>query len=271
MDFIYFIIYSVIGWCCEVAYCSTLARKFINRGFLSGPLCPIYGFGALIVVTVLSPYKFNVFLVFVLGMLFTSTLEYITSFLMEKIFHSSWWDYSDKKFNINGRVCLINSIMFGVLSVFVVVFLDDYVVNLIDTIPYSWIQAFAIIIIMIFSVDLTITVQAVIDLNEKMHRLREITFEIKDKFDEKQLFMEQKISDRVDMLKNNLEKLEMGKELYAKIERPLKEFNQTVKSNKFFQRRLIRAFPKMKSVKFQEQLQNIKNALDERKNKSSNN
>ncbi|HBB29668.1 MAG TPA: hypothetical protein DC000_10580, partial [Clostridiales bacterium] len=109
VNFIYFIMYSVIGWICEVIFCSIPEKKFINRGFLNGPLCPIYGFGALIVIFFLTPFKDSIFLVFIFGLIVTSTLEYFTSYAMEKLFHSKWWDYSNNRFNINGRVCLLNS------------------------------------------------------------------------------------------------------------------------------------------------------------------
>ena len=94
VDFLYFIIYSFLGWVCEVIFCSVPARKFINRGFLMGPVCPIYGCGALLVIGFLMPFKDSLVMVFAVGMVVTSLLEYITSYAMEKLFHSRWWDYS---------------------------------------------------------------------------------------------------------------------------------------------------------------------------------
>lgn len=268
VNFIYFITYSILGWICEVIFCSIPEKKFINRGFLNGPLCPIYGFGALIVIFFLTPFKESIFLVFIFGMLFTSVLEYLTSFAMEKIFHSKWWDYSDNKFNINGRVCLLNSILFGLMSVFVMFILHVKIVEIVDNISYIWIQIIAIFSIVILTVDITVTVQSAININEKLQKLRDLSTEIMEKLDEKQLFMEAKIHDRVSMLKENIENIEYGKELYTRIERLVKDFNQTAKSNKFFERRLIRAFPNMKSIKFQDQFQSLKNELEKIKNKS---
>lgn len=264
INFLYFIIYSIFGWICEVIFCSVEARKFINRGFLNGPLCPIYGFGALAVIAFLTPFKNSVILVFLLGMLYTSVLEYITSFVMEKLFHSKWWDYSKNKFNINGRVCLLNSILFGLLSVFVIYFFHVQVQNVISHISYLWIQILSISIIIILTVDITVTVQTVIDLNEKMRKLRELSMEIKEKLDEKHLFMESMIAERIALLKENFENLDHGKEVYAKLERVIKEFNQIVAGSKLLQRRLLHAFPEMKSIKFQEQLQSIKNEINKR-------
>lgn len=117
---LYFFIYSFLGWVCECIYCGIGARRFINRGFLEGPYCPIYGWGALIVLYALEPFKNNLVLLFFAGMILTSLLEYATSVVMEKMFHSTWWDYSNRRFNLNGRICLRNSVMFGVMGVVVV-------------------------------------------------------------------------------------------------------------------------------------------------------
>ena len=99
-----FIIYAFIGWCAEVSYAAVNRGIFVNRGFLNGPYCPIYGCGVVIVVTVLTPLKDNLFLLFVGSVVLTSVLEYITGFLLEKVFHNKWWDYSNMPFNINGRI-----------------------------------------------------------------------------------------------------------------------------------------------------------------------
>lgn len=97
----YFMIYSVVGWIYETTLCSITDRHFVNRGFLNGPYCPIYGSGALLDVLILGRIE-NPFLLFILGVLVTCSLEYLTSYVMEKLFKARWWDYSDKKFNIGG-------------------------------------------------------------------------------------------------------------------------------------------------------------------------
>ena len=114
-----FFCYSFLGWCCECVYCSIPAKKFINRGFLEGPYCPIYGVGALLVISLLLPYKQHPVTLFIAGTILVTTLEYITSWLMEIMFHTRWWDYSNYRFNINGRVCLLNAILFGIMALVV--------------------------------------------------------------------------------------------------------------------------------------------------------
>lgn len=257
-NLLYFIMYSFIGWVCEVILCSYIAKKFINRGFLIGPICPIYGFGALIVAFTLTPFKNNVFIVFMLGIVLTSILEYFTSFAMEKIFHSSWWDYSDKRFNINGRVCLVNSLAFGVMSCFVVFFLHTWVVEMVSKISYDWVQALAIVVIIILTSDITLSVHAVIDLNAKLRRLREIMSDMKYKLDELHVFVENKVSERINLVKSNKDKGEITRDVYSLVDRTANEISRIPLTLRGYQKRLFNAFPKLKSYKFQEQLQHIK-------------
>lgn len=128
--FFYYIIYSFLGYICEVVYVSTLRHKLTNRGYLFGPICPIYGYGALIVIAMLYPLYDYWYLVFFLGILLTSSLEYVTSFVLETFFHMRWWDYSDKKLNIKGRVCIRNSLLFGLLVMAVIYFLHPIVLKI---------------------------------------------------------------------------------------------------------------------------------------------
>ena len=118
--FLLFLTYSFLGWCMEVC-CSIFERKkFVNRGFLLGPYCPIYGCGAILITLLLKGFTNNPIILFIMAILLCGILEYLTSFFMEKIFHLRWWDYSKKKFNINGRVCLDTIIPFGVLGMVII-------------------------------------------------------------------------------------------------------------------------------------------------------
>lgn len=129
--FLWLMIYSIIGWVYESTICSIGHRKLINRGFLNGPYCPIYGTGAVLVLLVLGRIQ-NPVLLFFAGALVTCSLEYLTSWLMEKLFHARWWDYSKRKFNIGGRVCLIGAVVFGAFSVVLVLVLHPFVKSLTD-------------------------------------------------------------------------------------------------------------------------------------------
>ena len=152
--FLEFIVYSFIGYVAEVIYCSYSQRKLVNRGFLFGPLCPIYGIGALLTIFCLSPLKDNPILVFILGVLITTALEYYTSYIFEKIFKNKWWDYSYRADNINGRVCIGNSIYFGLGILLVIYIYNAYLTNILDNIDSNIIIWVSIIIFIIFIVDL---------------------------------------------------------------------------------------------------------------------
>lgn len=112
-----FFICSLLGWCMEVLCKLIQFRRFINRGFLIGPYCPIYGFGAVLVTALLTRFADSPLAVLILAMVICGTLEYITSYMMEKLFHARWWDYSQKRFNLNGRVCAETLIPFGLMGI----------------------------------------------------------------------------------------------------------------------------------------------------------
>lgn len=112
----YFFIYSTLGWLMETTLNSIKHKTFINRGFLTGFYCPIYGVGMCSIYLFCSPFASNPFLVFIVGLVVATLIEYITGMLMEKLFHASWWDYSHFKCNLNGKICLRISIAWGVLA-----------------------------------------------------------------------------------------------------------------------------------------------------------
>ena len=159
--FLWLMIYSIIGWVYESTICSIGHRKLINRGFLNGPYCPIYGTGAVLVLLVRGRIQ-NPVLLFFAGALVTCSLEYLTSWLMEKLFHARWWDYSKRKFNIGGRVCLIGAVVFGAFSVVHVKILHPFVKSLTDRLTdaaLNWICA--ILFVGIVS-DLVVTVKGLL-------------------------------------------------------------------------------------------------------------
>lgn len=131
----WFYIYSFLGWLWETCYVSVRKGKLINRGFINGPLCTIYGCGALAVYLILLPVSGDLLLLFVGGVVVATALEYVTAALMENIFHTSWWDYSDKKFNFQGRICLGVSLGWGVLTVLLFRVLHPLVEKLVALYP----------------------------------------------------------------------------------------------------------------------------------------
>ena len=125
--FCLFIIYSFIGWTMEVVWNLFTDKKWVNRGFLIGPYCPIYGVGCLLMIILLDRFKSSLVILFIMSIIVCSILEYFTSFIMEKLFKARWWDYSEYKFNLNGRICAATMIPFGILGVLVIYYLNPIV------------------------------------------------------------------------------------------------------------------------------------------------
>ena len=133
--FLLFFTYSVLGWIMEVTKTLIDKKKFVNRGFLIGPYCPIYGFGALLITFLLKKYTADPIALFIMAIVVCGILEYLTSYFMEKIFHARWWDYSQKKYNINGRVCLDTIIPFGLLGMFIMYVSNPFLIEKLESLP----------------------------------------------------------------------------------------------------------------------------------------
>jgi uncharacterized membrane protein len=156
-----FIVYGTLGWILEVVFCSIVEKHYVNRGFLFGPFCPLYGLGGLLVVFSLSPLKENWIVLFIASAFATGLIEYTASCALEKVFSASWWDYSKIPFNIGGRVCPQSMIAFGALSVFTILILQPVIVRSIDRIDASTQEYLAITLIALLAGDLLLTLKTV--------------------------------------------------------------------------------------------------------------
>ena len=159
--FILFIVYSFLGWVVEEITCSFVEKKIVNRGFLISPICPIYGCGSLLITLVLSNYKDDWFVVFCMAVILCGLLEYFTSWIMEKIFHARWWDYSKYKFNINGRVCLETMIPFGILGLLIIYILNPFFYNIINLIPKNTSIIISLILLIILITDIIVSFKVI--------------------------------------------------------------------------------------------------------------
>jgi len=151
--FLLFIIYSFLGWLMEEVLVSIKEKKIVDRGFLIGPICPIYGSGALLITIILENYHNDIIVLFILSTVLGAILEYFTSYIMEKIFKVRWWDYSHDKYNLNGRICLKTSICFGILGVLMIHFLNPFFNHLLNLIPNTILQIIAIILAILLIID----------------------------------------------------------------------------------------------------------------------
>lgn len=151
--FLLFIAYSFLGWLMEVIGKLIQLKKFINRGFLIGPYCPIYGYGSILITFLLKKYTEDPITLFFMAILLCGTLEYLTSYFMEKIYHARWWDYSQRKFNINGRVCLNTIIPFGLLGMFIIYVSNPFLIDKIQMLPEIWLNIIFWALLIIYIVD----------------------------------------------------------------------------------------------------------------------
>lgn len=173
-----FFVYSFIGWCGEAAMAAVHRRKFVNRGFVSGPICPVYGAGAAAVAVFLPELKDQLFFLFLGGMIVTTFVEYLTGRLLELIFHRKWWDYSDQRFNLDGYVCLKNSAVWGLCSVLMICFFDPLLCRLLVLIPRLAGDILLWILGVLLVIDAVGSGVAVLGLKKKQSRITQITEEL---------------------------------------------------------------------------------------------
>lgn len=162
------IIYSFFGWIWETCYVSVKSGKFVNRGFINGPLCTIYGFGAVSVYVILRPFSDNLLYLYLGGVVVATALEYVTAVLMESIFHTSWWDYSDNKFNFQGRICLGASLGWGAFTVILFKVLHPLVESIVILYPV-YVGEIGICVIGVgYVVDFAFSAAAAFHIHEKL-------------------------------------------------------------------------------------------------------
>lgn len=261
-----FVIYAFIGWCTEVAYAATEKGVFINRGFLNGPYCPIYGCGVLIVVAVLTPLKNNLLILFAGSFLLTSTLEFLTGFLLEKIFKNKWWDYSDKPFNIKGYVCLKFSILWGLACSFIMLVLHPVIYGFIKMIPHKLGVLFLAVFISCYTIDLFVTVSTINKFNRRMKLLNDIAADLKvisNEIGENVYENVMEILERKEKIRQNQK--EFSEKYKKEQDELMARYKELFEHKNIVSSRLMSAFPNMKSIEHNEILQKLKKFNQDRK------
>ena len=175
-----FFVYAFLGWCTEVGYAALRTGRFVNRGFLNGPVCPIYGFGVVIVLWALEPLAENILLLFLGSVVLTSALEWVTGLVLEKLFHQRWWDYSDEPLNIGGYICLRFSLMWGAACLFVVKILHPAVVWGIRALPHLAGWGLLAVFAAVMAVDLAATVRTIARMNKQLSQLDELAGRLRE-------------------------------------------------------------------------------------------
>jgi uncharacterized membrane protein len=279
-----FLIYAFLGWCVEVAYCGLGEGHFVNRGFLNGPVCPIYGVGAVAVILCLTPIK-NVILLFLCSMVITSFLELITGFALEKIYHTRWWDYSDLPFNIGGYICLKYSIYWGFVCIALMKGIHPVVYGFIKLIPHTLGLILLIFLLAVFVADVVITIVTINKLTKRVQLMNEIAAKIHSISDDvgehiydgvsaaakkgEELRESEKVRVIADQASEVKEKYEKNSvQFKSKREQELAELKEhyakLIEDKSIFQKRILTAFPKLKSKKYAEQFENLKKIISKK-------
>lgn len=164
-------IYSFLGWLWESCYVSVKQKKIINRGFVSGPLCTIYGVGAVTVFLILRPLSNQIILLYIAGVIVATVLEYITAVFMETLFHTSWWDYSGHAYNFQGRICLSSSIAWGFFTILMFKVLHPFVEWIVSLFSIATGRAMILVVTILYVVDFTFSTLTALKLGQKLKSL----------------------------------------------------------------------------------------------------
>ena len=273
MDFMsmlfYFMIYSFVGWVIEVAYHAVTMGKVVNRGFLNGPICPVYGVGVSLVLVVMQGLArqnietSNPLVLFAVGIVLATLAELVAGFLLDKLFHARWWDYSNEKFNLNGYICLSFSIVWGLAIAFVLRVVQPVVAGLVAKIPPVAGYIILAVLYIVFVIDIILTTLSVLKFNkqlEQMSDLRNAILKVSDGMSE---VIASGTIRTVSKLDESKEKVE---ERRAELEIKLEALRKDMTLHAFYGRgRILKAFPHLKHRQYGEIYEWLKSRLDHEK------
>ena len=180
----YFIIYSFLGWVMESIVRSISEKKLINTGFLKGPICPIYGIGAIILFLFLDRFENKPIMLFFISVILLTLWEYLVGVLLEKIFHTKYWDYSNQKFNFQGRICLTNSTCWGILGVVFIKYIHPFIQQVVSKVNTNLLYYIISIMTIVFLVDMIVTVIKTKNIKVTLEKIEDLNKEIKEKLKE---------------------------------------------------------------------------------------
>ena len=253
--FIWFLLYSIIGWIYETVFCSIKKLKWDNRGMLIGPYCPIYGVGAVLDVLLCSrlPDAGSVFFACMLG---SAVLEYATSYATERLFHAVWWDYSKLPFNLHGRICLSCSLGFGIAGWIVLYGIHPYLSRLTAPLPLELQELLSLLFMAVFAADCTLTADSLAQINVKLEAtMRAIDAQIAEKYESFIENTKQNITEGLDTLKGKIS-LEEYRE-----HRTIEEVKKTLLTMNWVQTRVLRSSVSFRRVSYSDIGSRMKHAL----------
>ena len=284
----FFYLYCFLGWCVESAWVSFNSRKWTNRGFVRGPFLPLYGSGAIMMLVVSMPFRYNVFLVYLSGCVGATILEYITGVIMEALFKVRYWDYSRQKFNFQGYICLGTTLSWGFLTILMTEVIHARVEKLVFLIPAQVLTVLTLAITVVFSVDFVLSFMAAIDLRNllvKMEKAKGELQSIQKRLDTIITSTGESIGNRKEALVETMEELKHSvgakleglrnltvskpSEYLESVKEELLELKEKYAVNveltkrfggirDFFHRHLLRGNPTMTSERYREILEELK-------------
>lgn len=285
---LYFFTYGFLGWCTEVAYATVKEQRFVNRGFLNGPICPIYGVGVSVVVYFLMPFKENLILLYVLSTVLVTVLEGLTGYIMDKIFHHKWWDYTNQPLNIGGYVCLIFSLVWGVACVAIVRVIHPVIHKGLSLIPHTAGLVVIILLEIALLVDLYVTAAGILKLNRQLEAMEKIATELRELSDKLGESIHENVMETIEVTEEGRRKLEEGRRRFEEVKevprqkledvaseshRKLEEhreelhrkYEELADQRSSVAKRLMQAFPKMESRQHKDILNELKEVLKNRR------
>lgn len=282
--FAFFFIYGVLGWCVEVAYAAVKQGKFVNRGFLNGPICPIYGVGVVSVIYCLGEVKGNIAALYAASVILVTVIEGITGFVMDKLFHHKWWDYSDQPLNIGGYVCLLFSLVWGVFCVFIMKAFQPMVYNFVAHIPLIAGVIAVTLCTAGMAADLYVTAAAILKLNKRLEAMDKIATELHELSDrmgeniyenvKEGMEREEKLKERAKYVKEagrefraeyDAEIRARYVEMKAKSEELRSRYKEMLEERGTVGERLMQAFPDMESRRYKDALRELKEQVRARR------
>ena len=300
-----FFLYAFLGWCTEVSYAALRTGRFVNRGFLNGPVCPIYGCGVVVVLAGLEPLKGNFVLLFLGSVVLTSALEWATGFVLEKLFRQRWWDYSDKPFNLGGYICLEFSVMWGFACLFVVDILHPSIEFFIRLIPHTLGWALLGLFSAAMAVDLAATVRTIAKINRQLDQIDQLARRLKtasnefgenladrvleaaersadwkedwesaaEEWAQRRAEFQEQLAQKREQMEDELRqhaqeraaRLQAGHDrARAELDAWREKLQTQLDSRAFGQRRLMAAFPKMRSTSHRQAMEQLRRRMERR-------
>jgi len=258
----YFFIYGFLGWVSEVAFAGVKQRKFVNRGFLKGPICPIYGVSVTLVVMLLERFRSNILLLFILSFVLVTLLEGVTGFVLEKVFHNKWWDYSKRKFNIGGYVCLLFSVIWGFCCVIVVEFIQRFFEIGVAHLPIILGIIILSLLSIVLCIDVIVTSTKITKMNKTLMYMENIANELHA--------ISNSIGEGVYKVVDLLDGDDDSDETKAKKAELHNKYKAAMENHSHDAKRIIKAFPNMNSKHYNTALSDTKKHINQTKHLEDN-